>query len=174
MSSAVNVAVVVAAIGVAVLPAHAQEPGTAQVTPYVAIGTANAAPVGVAVTTPLSATTVAESDIGYGRGAGHLHTLTSNVSLLHYLPQIGRVTPYVAAGVGLTQYGAPVLAQSGPPVGTEKRLAFTVNAGGGFMVPVRDGLSWRTDARYIDSLGQGADQFRVAQGLSFGIGKRRK
>jgi hypothetical protein len=92
---------------------------------------------------------------------------------LWFLPRVGQSTPYVAAGVGLSQYGAPVFSSDGPPVGTQSRVALTVNAGGGLKMPVNDKLDLRTDARWFKSFGkQGSEQLRVAQGISFDVGKR--
>jgi hypothetical protein len=110
-----------------------------------------------------------ETDVAYRRAEGHIHALSTSTSLLWLLPRVGQSTPYVAGGLGLAQYGAPVLASSGPPIGTEPRLALTVNAGGGLKMPVNDKLGLRTDARWFKSFGlQGSEQFRVAQGVSFG------
>ena len=154
-------------------PAGAQEPKAVEVTPYVAVGSAEASPVGAAVTFPLTSTLSVETDVAYRRGEGRIHALSSSTSLLYALPRAGKTTPYVAAGVGLSQYGAPVFSSDGPPVGTERRVAFTVNAGGGLKMPVNDALDLRTDARWSKSFGrQGSEQFRVAQGISFDIGKR--
>jgi len=92
---------------------------------------------------------------------------------LRMLPHIGQSTPYVAAGCGLSQYGTPVLSTNGSPIGTQPRVALTMNAGGGFKMPVNDKLDLRTDVRYFKSFGvQGSEQFRVAQGISFDAGKR--
>jgi hypothetical protein len=49
----------------------------------------------------------------------------------------------------------------------------TVNAGGGLKMPMNEKLALRTDARWFKSFGpQGSEQFRVAQGISFDVGKR--
>jgi hypothetical protein len=49
----------------------------------------------------------------------------------------------------------------------------TVNAGGGLRMPMNEKLDLRTDARWFKSFGfQGSEQFRVAQGISFDVGKR--
>jgi opacity protein-like surface antigen len=150
------------------LPVGAQE-----VTPYVAVGSAEASPVGAAVTFPLTSTLSVETDVAYRRGEGRIHALSSNTSLLYALPCVGKATPYVAAGVGLTQYGAPVFSSNDRPIATEPRVAFTVNAGGGLKMPVNDAFDLRTDARWFKSFGrQGSEQFRVAQGISFDVGKR--
>jgi hypothetical protein len=155
------------------LPVSAQEARVVEVTPYVAVGSAEASPVGTAVTFPLTSTLSVETDVAYRRGEGRIHALSSSTSLLFALPRAGHVTPYVAAGVGITQYGAPVFSSTGPPVGTEPRIALTVNAGGGVKMPVNDALDLRTDARWSKSFGrQGSEQFRVAQGISFDVGKR--
>jgi hypothetical protein len=139
-----------------------------EVTPYVAVGSAGVSPVGAAVTFPVGSTVSVETDVAYRRGEGRIHALSTNASLLWSLPRLGRSTPYVAAGVGLAQHGAPVFSGEGPPVGTQSRVAMTVNAGGGLKMPVNDKLDLRTDARWFKSFGkQGSEQFRVAQGISF-------
>jgi len=155
------------------VPAGAQDAKTVEVTPYVALGTAGASPVGAAVTFPVTSTLSVETDVAYRRGEGRIHALSINTSLLWFLPRVGQSKPYVAAGVGLSQYGAPVFSSDGPPIGTQSRVAMTVNAGGGLMMPVNDKLGLRTDARWFKSFGQqGSEQFRVAQGISFDVGKR--
>ena len=155
------------------LPAGAQDAATVEVTPYVAIGSAAASPVGAAVTFPVTSTFSVETDVAYRRGEGRIHALSSSVSLLYFLPRVGQSTPYLAGGVGLSQYGAPVFSSSGPPIGTQPHVAMTVNAGGGLKMPMNEKLDVRTDARWFKSFGpQGSEQFRVAQGISFDVGKR--
>jgi hypothetical protein len=155
------------------LPVGAQEAKAVEVTPYVAVGSAEASPVGAAVTFPLTSTLSVETDVAYRRGEGRIHALSSSTSLLYALSRVGQTTPYVAAGVGISQYGAPVFSSNGRPVGTEPRVALTVNAGGGLKVPMNNALDLRTDARWFKSFGrQGSEQFRVAQGISFDVGKR--
>ena len=154
------------------LPVGAQDARPVEVTPYVALGSAAASPVGAAVTFPVTSTLSVETDVAYRRGEGRIHALSTNTSLLWFLPRVGQSTPYVAAGVGLSQYGAPVFSSDGS-IGTQSRVAMTVNAGGGLKMPVNDKLDLRTDARWFKSLGkQGSEQFRVAQGISFDAGKR--
>ena len=156
------------------LPVGAQEAETVEVTPYVALGSAAASPVGAAVTFPVTSTLSVETDVAYRRGEGDIHALSSSVSLLYSLPRVGRATPYVVGGVGLSQYGAPVFSSNGGrPIGTEPSLALTVNAGGGLKMPMNEKLDLRTDARWFQSFGRhGSEQFRVAQGVSFDVGKR--
>jgi hypothetical protein len=154
------------------LPVGAQDVKTVEITPYVALGSAAASPVGAAVTFPVTSTLSIETDLAYRRGEGHIYALSSNVSLLYFLPHVGQSTPYVVGGVGLAQYGAPAFSASGRPIGTERRLALTVNAGGGLKMPINEELDLRTDARWFKSFGrQGSEQFRVAQGISFDVGK---
>jgi hypothetical protein len=158
---------------VGALPARAQDVNAVEVTPYVGLGSSGAPPVGTAVTFPVTSTLSVETDVAYRRGEGGIHALSSSASLLYSLPRLGRSTPYVAGGIGLSQYGAPLLHSSGPPIGTESRLALTVNAGGGLKMPMNNNLDLRTDARWFKSFGpQGSEQFRVAQGISFDVGKR--
>ena len=161
------------AFTVAALPVEAQDAKTVEVTPYVALGTAGASPVGAAVTFPVTSTLGVETDVAYRRGEGRIHALSTNTSLVWSLPRVGQSTPYVAAGVGLSQYGAPVFSSDGPPIGTQSRVAVTVNAGGGLKMSMNDSLDLRTDARWFKSFGlHGSEQFRVAQGISFDVGKR--
>ena len=155
------------------VPVAAQDAKPVEVTPYVALGSAAASPVGAAVTFPVTSTLSVETDVAYRRGEGRIHALSSNINLLYFLPPVGQATPYVAGGVGLSQYGAPVFSSNGPPIGTQSRVALTVNAGGGLKMPMNDKLDLRTDARWFKSCGlQGSEQFRVAQGVSFDVGKR--
>jgi len=155
------------------LPVGAQDVKTVEVTPYVALGSAAASPVGVAVTFPVTSTLSVETDVAYRRGEGRIHALSSSTSLLRFLPRVGKWTPYVAGGVGLSQYGAPVFSSNGRPIGTQPSVAMTVNAGGGLKMPMNEKLDLRTDARWFKSFGpQGSEQFRVAQGISFDVGKR--
>ena len=155
------------------LPARAQDAKPVEVTPYVALGSAGASPVGASVTFPVTSTLSVETDVSYRRGEGRIHALSSSTSLLYFLPRVGQSTPYVAGGVGLSQYGAPVFSSGGPPIGTQSRVAMTVNAGGGLKMPMNEKLDLRTDARWFKSFGrQGSEQFRVAQGISFDVGKR--
>jgi hypothetical protein len=155
------------------LPVGAQDATSVDVTPYVALGSAAASPVGAAVTFPVTSTLSVETDVAYRRGEGGIHALSSSISLLYFLPSVGPLTPYTVGGVGLSQYGAPVFSSNGPPIGTEPRVALTVNAGGGLKMPMNDKLALRTDARWFKSFGrQGSEQFRVAQGISFDVGKR--
>jgi len=165
--------VALVAFTLAAVPVGAQEAKTVEVTPYVGLGTAGASPVGTAVTFPVTSTLSVETDVAYRRGEGQIHALSSNASLLWFLPRVGESRPYLAAGVGLAQYGAPVFASDGPPIGTQPRVAPTVNVGGGVKMPMNEKLALRTDARWFKSFGlQGSEQFRVAQGISFGAGKQ--
>lgn len=154
--------------------AVAQDLRPVEVTPYVATGTSGVAPIGAMITFPVTTHLSAETELGYRPEDGQPDSLSSSISLLLLLPKIGRTGPYLAAGLGVSQYNSPVLRPDGPPVGTQRRLAWTVNAGGGITVPVSPSLDFRTDVRYFDSLGQGEDQFRVAHGVSFDVGRRRK
>ncbi|MCC7415741.1 MAG: hypothetical protein IT176_01280 [Acidobacteria bacterium] len=162
---------VIAAFTLGVVPAVAQDAGKVEVTPYAAVGSAGASPVGVAITLPVNRTFSVETGVAYRRGEGRIHALRTDASLLWSLPRVGLFTPYVAAGLGLSQYGAPVFSSSGPPVGTLARVALTVNAGGGVKAPMNGKLDLRTDVRWFKALG-GSEQFRVAQGISFHAGRR--
>jgi hypothetical protein len=161
------------ALTLSTLPAAAQDARPVEITPYVGVGSEAASPVGTAVTFPLTQKLSLETDVAYRRGEGDIHALSSSASLLFSLPQVAGATPYVAGGLGLAQYGAPVYAANGRPIGTQPRVAMKVNAGGGLKMPVNENLDWRTDVRWFKSFGrQGSEEFRVAQGISFDTGKR--
>ena len=161
------------AFTLAALPVEAQDARPVEVTPYVALGSTGAAPVGAAVTFPVTSTLNVETDVAYRRGEGRIHALSSSVSLLYSLPRVGRSTPYVTGGVGLVEYETPVFSSNGPPTGTQSRVALTVNAGGGLKMPMNENLDLRTDARWFKSFGRhGSEQFRVAQGIAFDVGNR--
>ncbi len=167
-----SVVFAVVAFTLGALPVAAQDAKSVEVTPYVALGSEIASPVGAAVTFPVTSTLSVETDVAYRRAEGRIHALSLSSSLLYSLPRVGQSTPYVAAGVGLSQYGAPVFSSSGRPIATQPRLTMAVNTGGGLKMPMNDKLDLRTDARWFKFLGrQGAEGFRVAQGISFDIGK---
>jgi hypothetical protein len=126
------------------------------------------------VTFPITSKLGLETDVAYRRAEGNINALSTDAGLVVFLPRIGKTAPYVVGGVGLAQYGAPVFsAAGGAPIGTQSQMAFRVNAGGGLKAPINERLGLRTDARWYRSFGkQGAEQFHVAQGLSFDVGKR--
>jgi len=155
------------------IPLAAQDAQRVEVTPYVGVGSAGASPVGAAVTFPITSTLSVETDVAYRRAPGQINALSTSTSLLYSLPRVGQATPYVAAGIGLAQFGAPIFSLNGRPIGTQTGLALTMNAGGGLKMPMNEKLDLRTDARWFKSFGrQGSEQFRVAQGISFDVGKR--
>jgi len=153
-------------------PAAAQEQKAVEVTPFMALGSTGTSPVGVAITFPVTSSLSIESEVGYRRGEGRTHAMSSSASLLYGLPQVGRVAPYLAAGVGLRQHGTPLVSPNGE-IATQSRMSLTVNAGGGLKARMNDKLDLRTDARWIKSFGRyGSEQVRVAQGIAFDVGKR--
>lgn len=156
----------------AATPVWAQEVRPIEVTPYVALGSAAAPPVGAMLTVPLTPALSLETELGYRRGEGDFHALSTSASLLWLLPRVGRVTPYLAAGAGLAQYGKPVMSLNVSPIGTQSSVALTVNAGGGLKTAVKENLDLRTDVRWFKLIGKGSDEFRVAQGVSFDVGRR--
>src|SRR6188768_2961266 len=89
------------------VPVGAQDAKPVEVTPYVGVGSAGASPVGAAVTFPITSTLSVETDVAYRRAPGQINALSTSTSLLYSLPRVGQATPYVAAGIGLAQFGAP-------------------------------------------------------------------
>ena len=144
-----------------------------EVTPFVSIDSRGSLPVGAAVSFPLNRSFSVEAEVGYRKGEGRMDALSSSANLLYALPRIGRATPYLATGAGLAQYGTPIVSPEGSVTGTQPRVAFEVNAGGGLKVPVSESVGMRTDARWFKSFGRhGSEHWRVSQGVSFDTGKR--
>lgn len=179
----VRTGVIVLAVAIVGAPARAQQEAGRQthvsngqaieVTPFIGLGPVGASRIGAAISFPVAPKTSVEAEVGYRRGEGKIHALGSNVSMLYALPRIRRATPYLATGVGLHEFGAPVVLPGDKGVVTQPRIAFTVNAGGGIKVPVDDQVSMRTDVRWFKSFGaQGSEHWRVAHGVSFPGRKR--
>ena len=149
---------------------HSAVPPAVTVTPFVSIDSRGSSPVGAAISFPLGSSFSLETEVGYRRGEGDMNALNSSVNLLYDLPRIGRVTPYLATGGGLAQYGVPVVSRNSSVIGTEPRVGFEVNAGGGLRVPVDEKWGMRTDARWFKSFGRDASEhWRVSQGVSFDV-----
>jgi hypothetical protein len=154
-------------------PAPQTKSAAIEVTPFVSIGSLGSAPIGAAINFPVAPNVSIETEVGFRRGEGRLNFLSSSANLLYYLPRVGRTTPYLAAGAGLGQFGAPIVAPGGSVIGTERLVGLSVNAGGGLKVAVDDTWGMRTDARWFKSFGRNASEYwRVAQGVSFDVGKR--
>ena len=164
-------------------PAQAQSVGTGsggdgaaspavQVTPFVAIDSRGSTPIGAVVTYPLTPRLAIETETAYRRAEGGLNALSSSASLVYMFPRVGGTIPYLASGGGIAQYGSPVVSREGSVLGTERRLAFEVNAGGGLMIPVDTTWGIRTDARWFKSFGRnGSEHWRVSNGISFDVRK---
>jgi hypothetical protein len=134
---------------------HAVTSPAVEVTPFISMDSRGSSPIGAAISFPLNSSFSIEAEIG---------------NLLYALPRIRRTTPYLATGAGLAQYGAPVVSREGSVLGTEPRIAFEVNAGGGLKVPVADEMGMRTDARWFKSFGRHASEhWRISQGISFDV-----
>ena len=61
------------------LPVGAQDVKAVEVTPYVALGSAAASPVGAAVTFPVTSTLSVETDVAYRRGEGGINALNTSI-----------------------------------------------------------------------------------------------
>jgi hypothetical protein len=141
-----------------------------QVTPFVSIDSRGSTPIGATVSFPIGASFSLETELGYRRGEGDMNALHSGLNLLYDLPRVGRVTPYLATGVGLAQYGVPIVSRNSSVIGTAPRVGLEMNAGGGVRVPVDEKWGMRTDARWFKSFGRDASEhFRVSQGVSFDV-----
>ena len=141
-----------------------------EVTPFVYLGSSTSSGVGAAVRWPLPANLSVELETSY-RWA-EVNGLNSNLSLLFDFPDIGRVTPYVAAGIGLDQYGTAERSAAGSLV-TQGRTAFAVNAGGGIRIRSDENWGIRTDARWLNGIGDRApERWRLYNGVTFGRQER--
>lgn len=141
-----------------------------QITPFVSIGSNSSSGVGASVRWYVAPKLSVEVETALREA--EVTGLTSSISLLYDLPSIGRVTPYVAGGVGFEQYGT--VAES-PFQGliTLKKTAFTVNAGGGVRVPIDEKWGYGADARWSNGIGREApERWRVFNGVTFGAGTR--
>ncbi len=159
--------------------AHAQSTGNTtddagsrrpiEITPYVSLGSANASAVGAAVRWPIGSRLGVELETELRRA--EITAVNMALSLVYDLPTIGRVTPYVAGGVGLERYGKVIVQPHGILAGTD--TAVTVNAGGGIRMPVTDRWGVRSDARWTNGDGPNAgERWRVYNGATLAVGKR--
>lgn len=168
-----RVAVVFAwAVLAVVISAHAQD-GSAQarsqaqpeITPYVFLGSNASGGIGGAVRWPLLGPLSVELESSVRRAK--VAAFSTSLSLLFDFPHVGRVTPYVAAGVGLDQYVVADLSPGGNVV-PHAGSAFSVNAGGGVRIRGNDSWGIRTDARWINGVGQRApEKWRLYNGVTF-------
>ena len=162
-------------LAVAAIPSTAQAQTvlpSIEVTPFVSLDSRGMIPIGTAVSFPLNSTFSIETEVGYRRAEGNLNALSTSANLLYNLPKLGRVTPYLAAGAGIAQYGSPLITPRGV-IGTQSAIAFEVNAGGGIKVPMDNSMDFRTDARWYKSFGKhSTEHFRISNGVSFDVGKK--
>jgi len=163
------------AVAMMVIPSAAQAQTalpSIEVMPFVSLDSRGMIPVGTAVNFPLNSTFSIETEVGYRRAEGNLNALSTSASLLYNLPKLGSVTPYLAGGAGIAQYGSPIITPRGV-IGTQSAMAFELNAGGGIKVPMDDSMDFRTDARWYKSFGKNsAEHFRISNGVSFDVRKK--
>ena len=150
--------------------ADAAAPASVMITPFVSLGSPYSSRVGGAIAFPLANNFSLEAEVGYRRQ--ELHALSAHLSLVRDLPSLGRIKPYLAAGIGLEEYGAP-LPQPNGTVATIGRMALAVNAGGGVKVPVDETWGIRADARWFNGVGdQAGEHWRLFNGVTFKTGGR--
>jgi hypothetical protein len=167
-----SVAVVLVAMLAVATSARAQDDGTQagfsatpEITPYAFLGSNGSSGVGAAVRWPLPNRFSVEVETG--SRLSDVARMTANFSLLFDLPEIGRATPYVAAGVGLDQYAYAETAPSEVMV-AESGAALSVNAGGGVRVRGNETWGMRTDARWSNGIGRKApERWRLYNGVTF-------
>jgi hypothetical protein len=148
----------------------AAAPAPVTITPFVSLGSPYSSRVGGAIAFPLNKETSLEAEFGYRRQ--ELNAVSAHLSLIRDLPSLGRIKPYLAAGIGLEEYGAP-LPQPNGRVATIGRMALSVNAGGGVKVPVDETWGIRADARWFNGIGdQAGEHWRLFNGVTFKTGGR--
>jgi hypothetical protein len=146
--------------------AQAKSHAAPEITPYVFLGSLASSGVGAAVRWPLPGRFSVELEANYRRSA--VSPANFNLSFLFDLPEVARVTPYVAGGVGLDQYAFADLSPAGNVI-KQVGTAFSVNAGGG--VRIRGDENWgiRADARWFNGLAERApERWRLYNGVTFG------
>ena len=145
-------------------------PAAVMVTPFVSLGSPYSSRVGGAIAFPLTNNFSLEAEVGYRRQ--ELNALSAHLSLVRDLPRIGRIRPYLAAGIGLEEYGT-AWPQPNGTVATLGRMALSVNAGGGIKVPVDENWGVRADARWFNGIGdQAGEHWRLFNGVTFKAGGR--
>ncbi len=143
-------------------------PSGVEVTPYVSLGSAASWGAGGAVRWPLVGALSLEVDTSVRQA--EITALNVSANLLYDVATVGRVTPYVAAGIGLDQYGTPEVTDAG--VKSAGRTGVAVNAGGGVRVRADDNWGVRADARWINGLGgKSPERWRVYNGVTFRPGR---
>jgi hypothetical protein len=148
----------------------AAAPAAVTITPFVSVGSPYSSRIGGAIAFPLNKTTSLEAEVGYRRQ--ELNAVSAHLSLVRDLPSLGRIKPYLAAGIGLEEYGAP-LPQPNGTVATIGKIALSVNAGGGVKVPVDETWGLRADARWFNGLGdQAGEHWRLFNGVTVKTGGR--
>jgi len=148
----------------------AAAPAPVTITPFVALGSPYSSRIGGAIAFPLNKETSLEAEFGYRRQ--ELNAVSAHLSLIRDLPPLGRVKPYLAAGIGLEEYGAPAPQPNGT-VATIGKIALSVNAGGGVNVLVDETWGLRADARWFNGLGdQAGEHWRLFNGVTVKTGGR--
>ena len=147
----------------------ASAPASVTITPFVSLGSPYSSRVGGAIAFALNKETSLEAEFGYRRQ--EVNAVSAHLSLVRDLPSLGRIKPYLAAGIGLEEYGAP-LPQPNGTVATIGRMALSVNAGGGVKVPVDETWGIRADARWFNGVGdQAGEHWRLFNGVTFKTGR---
>jgi hypothetical protein len=150
---------------------RASPPRAIEITPYVLMGSATASGVGAAVRWPLGSRFGLELETELRRA--EITAVNLAVSLLYDLPAIGRVTPYVAGGIGLQASGKAFYRPGGEILlGSDTGLA--LNAGGGVRAPLTDRWGFRSDARLVyGNVHDAPSRWRIYNGATLGVGGKR-
>ena len=142
------------------------DPAPVMLTPFVSLGSSTSSRIGGAVSFLVAPRTSIEGEVGYRDNA-----VDASVGLVYDLPRLGRITPYLAGGVGLQEYST-LESSSNTGVLFARHTGLTVNAGGGLRVPIDRNWGVRSDARWFNGIGgQAPERWRLYNGVTLGRGR---
>jgi hypothetical protein len=142
-----------------------------EVTPFVSAGGSDfSSQVGGSIAFALSRNVAVESEFGYRRQ--EMAALGVSANVLYGLPRVRRIAPYVAAGIGMEQYGTPRPIPEWGMVVTQQNVGLTLSLGGGVKVPVTERWGLRSDVRWLNPRGKVPEGWRIYNGVTLRVRKR--
>lgn len=143
------------------------------ITPFLAVGSDFASRVGASVRFGVTRDVSVELEAGWRQSDVAL--VNATVSLLHDLPRVRRVRPYIAAGVGVEHYAVPLeLPTADCPqmyAITLRKVGMATSYGGGVHVPIAGRWTYRSDIRWLRTAGS-PEGWRIYNGASLHVGRR--
>jgi hypothetical protein len=126
--------------------------------------------VDVAAAFPLNAQFAVEGELGHVLDLAPDDSLvdasftTAHGDLLYLVNTSYKLTPYVAAGLGIGKFSVNT------PAGDAGATEFGINLGGGVLYPLAGGASIRGDFRYFKHIDNLPTLYRFTGGIAFRIG----